>query len=305
MCIRDRNNTLNFEAASTIDIDVTVTDAEGLFYTETLTVQIGDANDAPTGSVDISDLTPAQGDVLTASNTLMDEDGISGAITYQWLRDGVPITGAAGPTYTVTQDDVGAVLTSVASYTDDRGTAESVTSTPTGLVANVNDAVVGQPVILGTPTEDEVLSIDTSGISDIDGLGTFSYQFFRDGVPISGATGATYTLSDADVGTTTTVEVSYTDAHGTAESTLSAGVGPIANVNDAVVGQPVILGTPTEDEILSVDTSGISDIDGLGTFSYQFFRDGVPISGATGATYTLTDADVGTTTTVEVSYTDA
>ena len=36
-------------------------------------------------------------------------------------------------------------------------------------------------MILGTPTEDQVLTADTSGISDTDGLGAFSYQWYRDG----------------------------------------------------------------------------------------------------------------------------
>ena len=39
---------------------------------------------------------------------------------------------------------------------------------------------------------------------------------------------------------------------------------------------------PTEDQILTADTSGISDDDGLGTFAYQWLRDGDEIDGATG-----------------------
>ena len=63
----------------------------------------------------------------------------------------------------------------------------------------------------GTATEDQILTADTSGISDADGLGAFSYQWYRDGVPIGGATGQTYTLGDADVGAQISVQVSYTD----------------------------------------------------------------------------------------------
>ena len=77
-----------------------------------------------------------------------------------------------------------------------------------------------------------------------------------------------------------TVEASYTDGQGTNESVTSAGVGPIANINDAPVGLPTITGTVTEDQLLTADTSGISDADGLGAFSYQWLRDGVAIGGA-------------------------
>ncbi len=156
------------------------------------------------------------------------------------------------------------------SYTDAQTTAEGpLTSAATAAVANVNDAPVGLPAITGTVTEDQTLTADTSGISDDDGLGAFSYQWLRGGVNIGGATSSTYTLDDADVGSTISVEVSYTDAQTTAEGPLtSAATAAVANVNDAPVGLPAITGTATEDQTLTADTSGITDADGLGAFSY-------------------------------------
>ena len=56
----------------------------------TVNVTVTDANDAPTGTVSITGTAQA-GQVLTAANTLSDADGL-GTITYQWKRDGVPIT---------------------------------------------------------------------------------------------------------------------------------------------------------------------------------------------------------------------
>ncbi|MCP4275128.1 MAG: cadherin repeat domain-containing protein, partial [Gammaproteobacteria bacterium] len=192
-----------------------------------------------------------------------------------------------------------------ASYTDGNGTPETVTSTQTAAVVNVNDNPVGFPTVTGTVTEDQILTADTSGISDADGLGAFSYQWLRDGVAIGGATASTYTLGDTDVGTLISVEVSYTDGNSTAEGPLtSAQTAAVVNVNDNPIGLPTITGTVTEDQILTADTSGISDADGLGAFSYQWLRDGVAIGAATASTYTLGDADVGTLISVEVSYTD-
>ena len=77
---------------------------------------------------------------------------------------------------------------------------------------------MGVPTITGTVTEDQTLTADTSGISDADGLGAFSYQWLRDGVAIGGATAGIYTLDDADVGHSSACDVSYTDGHGTTES---------------------------------------------------------------------------------------
>ena len=94
------------------------------------------------------------------------------------------------------------------------------------------------PTISGTATEDQTLTADTSGISDADGLGTFSYQWLRNGANISGATSSSYTLGDADVGAQISVQVSYTDGGGSVEGPLtSASVGPVTNVNDAPTGR--------------------------------------------------------------------
>ena len=87
--------------------------------------------------------------------------------------------------------------------------------------------------------------------------------------------------------------MSYTDGHGTAETQLtSAQTAVIANVNDAPTGLPVVTGTTTEDQVLTADTSGIADADGLGAFSYQWqrARRTAARAGATwadAATYTL------------------
>ena len=119
------------------------------------------------------------------------------------------------------------------------------------------------PTISGTTTEDQTLTANTGGISDADGLGTFSYQWQRstDGGSTwanIGTDSTTYTLGDADVGNVVRVQVSYTDAQGTAEGPLSSVQSAvIANVNDAPVGVPAISGTTTEDQTLTADTSAI------------------------------------------------
>ncbi len=124
----------------------------------------------------------------------------------------------------------------------------------------------------------------------------------RDGVAISGETGLTYTLTDADVGAAVSIEVDYTDLHGTAETILSAGTGVVQNVNDGAGRLPIISGTAIENTTLIADVTGLSDQDGLGTITFQWTRNGLAISGATGASYTLTNADVGAAIAVSASY---
>jgi hypothetical protein len=217
-------------------------------------------------------------------------------------------TGGLGTTFTFTPtaNFVGN-MTFDYQVTDDElpVAASSAVGTATVTLSAVNDNAVGTPTITGTALEDQVLTADTSGISDADGLGAFSYQWLRGGAAIGGATASTYTLGDADVGSQISVQVSYTDLLGTAEGPLtSAQTSSVTNVNDIPIGAPTIAGTVTEDQMLTADASGISDADGLGAFSYQWLRGGVAIAGATASTYTLDDADVGTQISMLANYTD-
>ena len=74
--------------------------------------------------------------------------------------------------------------------------------------------------VAGTASEDQTLTADASSVADADGMGAMSYQWARssDGgatwTDINGATGASYTLGDSDVGSQVHVNVSYTDGHG-------------------------------------------------------------------------------------------
>jgi len=166
----------------------------------------------------------------------------------------------------------------------------------------VNDAPNGSVEITGTLEEAQTLTADTSSLSDQDGLGTFSYQWLREGSAITGATASTYTTTASDIGKALSVTVSYTDGLGTEESVTSAETSAIANVNDTPEGEAKIL--RSAENILSVDTSSIADNDGLGTFTFQWLANGQAVIGANEATYDLSALDVGKLIAVEVSYVD-
>ena len=91
-----------------------------------------------------------------------------------------------------------------------------------------NSPATGAPTIGGTTQVGETLTVDVSGISDADGLSnvTYNYQWVSNDdngdVDIAGATGSTYTLSDADVGRTIAVRVDFTDDRGNPETLTGA-----------------------------------------------------------------------------------
>ena len=269
------------------------------------------ANSPATGAPAVTG-TAKVGETLTADTSgISDADGLTNAaFSYQWQADGADLPGATDSSYTPVADDMGKAISVTVSFTDDAGNAETLTSAATAAVeARPNSPATGEPNINGTGQVGETLTADTSGIADDDGLdnASFSYQWLADDSNISGATGETYTLADADEGKAISVTVSFTDDAGNAETLTSAATTAVkAKPNSPATGTPTISGTTQVGETLTADTSGIADEDGLDSvsYSYQWLAEDAEISGATDSTYTLASNDVGRTIKVRVSFTD-
>ena len=313
-----------------IRVVVNYTDGRGTDESSTsdATTTVTNINDDPSGAVTI-DGTEEEDQTLTANTTaLQDADGlptVADAFTYQWQRNTgangafEPIAGATSQSYTLGDADVGREVRVEVRYTDGNNTDETVTSTPTTAVSNINDSPSGSVTIDGTVREDETLTTNTDNLDDADGLGAFSYQWQRSNGSggfenIENATGQTYILGDNDVGREVQVMVSYTDDGGMDESLTSAATAAVENVNDNPTGSVTITGTVEEDQTLTANTTALQDADGLpiaaDAFTYQWQRntganDGFEnIENATSKTYTLGDADVGREVRVQISYTD-
>ncbi|NDW46339.1 calcium-binding protein, partial [Ruegeria sp. PrR005] len=171
-----------------------------------------------------------------------------------------------------------------------------------------NTAPTGRPAITGTARQGESLGVDLTGIADADGFdpATADIQWLRDGGDLPGATGATYTLGQEDVGSRISVRVAYVDGFFTEETMTSAITSVVENVNDAPTGAVAVSGTAKQGETLTADASGVADADGIvdGSQAYQWLRDGTAIPGAAAASYMLTADDVGTALSVRFSYED-
>jgi Ca2+-binding RTX toxin-like protein len=248
-----------------------------------------------------------QGQTLTASNTLVELDDELGTITYFWesSADGSNWNNVAtGTTLTLAEGQVDKQIRAMAWYMDGHGWSNGVYSAATATVANVNDAPSGSVAFTGTVAQNATLTA-TNTLTDVDGLGTISYQWqlSGDGTNWSNLTaGSTLTLAEAQVGKQVRVVAKYTDGHGTAES-VNSPAATVANVNDAPTGGVAIAGTPTQGQSLTASNT-LADADGLGTIAYQWKADGIAIAGATAATLGLGQAQVGKAITVTASYTD-
>ena len=239
--------------------------------------------------------------VLMLSNSLIDSDGL-GAFSYQWLRNDEIINNATETSYQIGQADAGSLLKVQVQYVDGNGVTETVISDPTTTVQNVNDAPIGDLSISGQLLEGIELTA-VSNISDEDGIGEFSYLWYRDNLLVSNANGSEFLLAQEDVGKSIKVEAIYTDGFGTPEKVTSSATDIVLNSNDSPQGTVSILGTITEGNTLTVEAD-ITDADGLGSFTYQWMRDESVILGQTAEAYTLTQTDVGTQISVAVNYVD-
>jgi hypothetical protein len=237
--------------------------------------------------------TDVAGDTLTASTTAWSPSGVS--LSYQWLDDGQPISGATSSTYALAGSDVGNTVSvqvtgALAGYT-----TESETSTATPTIAG-GTQTAGTPTISGAPTAGQTLTASPGAWSP--GGDTFTYQWESDGSPINGATASTYTLTGTDVGNTISVQVTGTLTGYTSASATSSATSAIADATLAT-GTPLVFGSEEVGQTLAAfpGTWEPSDV----TLAYQWVRDGQPIDGATAANYTLTGADAGHQISVQVT----
>ncbi len=116
-------------------------------------------NVLPVGTVLISDTTPTEGSALTATDAFTDANGTTtSVITHQWQAGSgaifTDIAGATGTTFTPGQAQVGQQLRVVASYTDDLGTLERVTSAATTVVGDLFVGTAGVDLWTGTAGDD-------------------------------------------------------------------------------------------------------------------------------------------------------
>ncbi len=227
--------------------------------------------------------------------SIADGDGM-GSIQIQWQisDDGdiwLSLPGAIRPSFVPRDSEVGRFLRVQISYVDGQGNPEMLISPMSEAVVNVNDMPVGEPIIAGESKEDSQLTADLSRISDEDGLGEMSIVWQRaserqNWENFPDQFGNTLQLSQSDVGFNYRAVVSYIDGFGTRETLVSEPSGIVANVDNPLEGNVVIRGQAVEGAELIVNTSSLSDYDGIAsmTLFWEASNDGrtweqVPSSG--------------------------
>jgi hypothetical protein len=205
--------------------------------------------------------------------------------SYQWYKDGSLISGATASSYTIPS----AQASDAGNYTVFvYNTAGSVISNAATLTVNSAPPplVVTAPSIISQPASVSVIAGASASFSVSAGGTSPSYQWYKNGSLISGATASSYTIPSPgalDAGNYTVF------VYNTAGSVISNAA--TLTVNSAppplVVTAPSIISQPASVSVIAGASASFSVSAGGTSPSYQWYKNGSLISGATASSYTI------------------
>lgn len=215
-------------------------------------------------------------------------------LSYRWYRSGSPISGADDAGYTPVAADVDETIkvrvtgsksgyTPVSRYSDEtaaviKGVLDSVVPHITGL-AKVGHRIYAAPGDWGpAPVQ-------------------FSYAWYKGLAPIAGAHDSSYLLTAADLGHQFRVRVTGSKDGYVNATRMSGASAHVIHGTFTSTPVPVLPHTIRVGQTLNAHVTWMPIPVAL---SYQWFRNGLAITSATSATYTVHAVDVGTALRVRV-----
>jgi len=208
--------------------------------------------------------------------------------TYQWYKNGAALSGATLADYTTAPAAAVTVVGSPDQYYASVTNAIDTTTSDIAYLTVVEPTPVA--VISTQPTAKSVAAGGSATFTVVaTGTGTLSYQWSKDGVTISGATTASCIVSSATSANAGSYSVSVINTVG--------GLASLPTVSNAValtvaLTAPTITTQPAPAARTAVTGEAVSFtvvVTGSSILSYQWKKDGVSISGATTATYSITN----------------
>ncbi|SEO65747.1 Hemolysin-type calcium-binding repeat-containing protein, partial [Duganella sp. CF517] len=236
-------------------------------------------NHAATGDVTAGG-TAVEGQVLTASHTLADADGL-GTVGYQWMAAGVAIAGATSDTFTLTAAQVGKPITVTATYTDGLGTRESVTS---NVIVSGNDTLKGSTGAdqLAGGAGDDTYLVNVVGDVVTEGAGEGT-----DLVNVGYTTAGSYTLAANVENATVTSATTAVSLVGNALDNVLTG-NAAANTLTGNAGNDRLDGGAGADKLTGGSGDDLYLVDAAGDVVTELTGEGTDTVRASQAAYTLT-----------------
>ncbi len=208
--------------------------------------------------------------------------GGTAPFTYQWYKNGVAISGATNASYqtpTLSASDNG--NTYYCHITNCSGSNSMNTNT---VVLTVTSTCTGASIATQPSNQSTTVGNTVTFSISVNGTAPFTYQWYKNGVAISGAMNYFYTtpsLTLSDNGNTYYCYV--TNCSGNNSTTSNTATLTVTNTCNAVS----IATQPTNQSATVGGTATFSvTANGTAPFTYQWYKNGVAISGATNNSYT-------------------
>ena len=213
------------------------------------------------------------------------------APTYQWFLGQNAISGATTATYTLTNVQVAQAGSYSVTVTNAAG---NVTSLPAVLVVQQAPQITTQPLASQTVLVDGTASFTVVAT----GIPAPTYQWFFGANAVSGATAATYTLTNVQAAQAGSYTVTATNAAGSVTSSTAVLVVQQAPqiTTQPLASQTVLVGGSASFTVVAT---------GIPAPTYQWFFGANAVSGATAATYTLTNVQAAQAGSYTVTATNA
>ncbi len=242
--------------------------------------------------------TPKVGTTLTASPGTWNPAGAT--LAYQWLADGVAISGATTPTFDPKTAQTGKAVTVRVTASSLGYPTTSATSAPTAPVAAGVVTSTTAPSISGDPRVGETLTTTPGSWTPLPD--SLRYQWRADGVPVPGATGQALTVDPSLVGKPVSVAVSAVKAGYPSVTEVSEATEKVAPGTLTLSSSPTVVGPAQPGQVLKVVLPATPS---GSTTQVQWLRRGVVVPDATGDAYRLTTADIGSRVLARVTVTRA
>lgn len=248
---------------------VTVTVANPVLATQSLTITVAPALQPPTITSQPVSTTVDAGQNASFSVTVSGSE----PFTYQWRKDGISILGATSSTLVLA--NVQAVNTGTYSVAISNA-AGAIASNGATLTVNAAPVFTSQPrtqiAVTGTTVNFSVSAIGPG----------ITYQWRRNGAPISGANSSTFTLANATVADAGNYDVVVSNPYGLFNSSLAQLTIVSTPTAPLITAQP-----PNRTVLVGTQLTLTIAATGAPTPTYQWRKNGAAITGANGPSYAI------------------
>jgi hypothetical protein len=291
---------------------VTATDRYGATVTQTFNVTV--APSAPVvNSVSIGVDNAATPTTLTATPVGSDPQNLPITYTYKWFQNGTAIAGATSQSLSLSPLTIatGDKFTVAVTPSDSALTGTAVTSSPL-TVASGSPLSFQPPAVSSVTFAPDNASSATTLTADVSSSdpATFTYQWLHNGTTVAGATSSVLQLTGITVASGDTFSVEVTPAEGALTGTMfTSGTVKVASTNPVVIDTPVvnsIVVAPDNATNTTTLTATPTSTDPQGntvTYTYQWYHNNAPISGATSQTLSLSSLTISASDQFSVSVT--